>query len=148
MKRRQPRSTRTDTLFPYTTLFRSLNDRREQLKAGITASTTKRRARLVRKNETADRMRSFLGQLQVLQEEQIKDVQHKLAQAGIRSKDLAVTVIFGRLVLPILLGGLAAFLLYGVDMWPDLTPIQRAAGTMIALLPRSQERRLGKECCS
>src|SRR3546814_4346519 len=26
MIRRQPRSTRTDTLFPYTTLFRSLND--------------------------------------------------------------------------------------------------------------------------
>src|SRR3546814_1960441 len=61
-------------------------------------------------------------------------VQQKLAQAGIRSKDLAVTVIFGRLVLPILLGGLAAFLIYGVDMWPDLTPIKRAAGTMIALI--------------
>src|SRR3546814_2849394 len=28
MLRRPPRSTRTDTLFPYTTLFRSLEDRR------------------------------------------------------------------------------------------------------------------------
>src|SRR3546814_1587788 len=28
MNRRTPRSTRTDTLFPYTTLFRSLHDRR------------------------------------------------------------------------------------------------------------------------
>src|SRR3546814_19427183 len=28
MVRRPPRSTRTDTLFPYTTLFRSLTDRR------------------------------------------------------------------------------------------------------------------------
>src|SRR3546814_12682199 len=27
MRRRPPRSTRTDTLFPYTTLFRSFNDR-------------------------------------------------------------------------------------------------------------------------
>src|SRR3546814_10726445 len=128
MIRRPPRSTRTDTLFPYTTLFRSgrqmnsnfllaafsgaqpgptlmgvdvvwaatmlaavgvgavlfaiygaltvrnpmakrvkaLNDRREQLKAGITASTAKRRATLVRKNQTADRMRTFSGRLQAI----------------------------------------------------------------------------------
>src|SRR3546814_18932779 len=102
---------------PMAKRVKALNDRREQLKAGITASTAKRRARLVRKNETADRMRTVLGKLQVLQEEQIKDVQQKLAQAGIRSKDLAVAVIFGRLILPILLDGLAVFLLYGVDMW-------------------------------
>src|SRR3546814_19547030 len=89
---------------------------------------------MVRKNETADRMRTVLCKLQVLQEEQIKDVQQKLAQAGIRSKDLAVAVIFGRLILPILLGGLAVFLIYGVDMWPNLTPFKRAAGTMIALI--------------
>src|SRR3546814_12296527 len=31
MIRRPPRSTRTDTLFPYTTLFRSLATRRQQL---------------------------------------------------------------------------------------------------------------------
>src|SRR3546814_5356573 len=30
MIRRPPRSTRTDTLFPYTTLFRSINDRQPQ----------------------------------------------------------------------------------------------------------------------
>ena len=93
---------------PMAKRVKALNERREQLKAGIIASTAKRRARLVRKNETADKMRSFLGKLQVLQDEQIKDVQQKLAQAGIRSKDLAVAVIFGRLVLPIVFGGLAA----------------------------------------
>jgi tight adherence protein C len=119
---------------PMAKRVKALNERREQLKAGITASTAKRRARLVRKNQTADRMRTFLGKLQVLQEEQIKDVQQKLAQAGIRSKDLAVAVIFGRLVLPILLGGLAAFLIYGVDMWPDMTPMKRSGFTMAALI--------------
>src|SRR3546814_8421077 len=31
MIRRPPRSTRTDTLFPYTTLFRSLSDREREL---------------------------------------------------------------------------------------------------------------------
>ncbi len=119
---------------PMAKRVKALNDRREQLKAGITASTAKRRAKLVRKNETADRMRSLLGRLQMLQEEQIKDVQQKLAQAGIRSKDLAVAVIFGRMVLPILFGGLAAFLIYGLDMWPDLTPFKRSGATMAALL--------------
>ena len=119
---------------PMTKRVKALNERREQLKAGITASTAKRRAKLVRKNQTADRMRTFLGKLQVLQEDQIKDVQQKLAQAGIRSKDLAVAVIFGRLILPIVFGGLAAFLIYGVDMWPDLTPFKRAGGTMVALI--------------
>ena len=114
--------------------MKALNDRREQLKAGITASTAKRRARLVRKNHTADKMRTFLGKLQVLQDSQIKEVQQKLAQAGIRSKDLAVAVIFGRLVLPIVFGGIAALLIYWVDMWPDLTPFKRSAATMAMLI--------------
>lgn len=119
---------------PMTKRVKALNDRREQLKAGITASTTKRRAKLVRKNQHADRMRNVLGKLQVLQEEQIKDVQQKLAQAGIRSKDLAVAVIFGRMVLPILFGAVAAFLIYWVDMWPDMTPMKRSGFTMAALI--------------
>ncbi len=119
---------------PMTKRVKALNERREQLKAGITASTTKRRAKLVRKNQTADRMRTFLGKLQVLQEEQIKEVQQKLAQAGIRSKDLAVAVIFGRLVLPIVFGGLAAFLIYGLEMWPELSSMKRSGATMAALI--------------
>ena len=119
---------------PMTKRVKALNERREQLKAGITASTTKRRAKLVRKNQTADKMRTFLGRLQVLQEGQIKEVQQKLAQAGIRSKDLAVAVIFGRLVLPILFGGLTAILIYWLDMWPDLTPMKRAGYTMAMLI--------------
>lgn len=119
---------------PMTKRVKALNDRREQLKAGITASTAKRRAKLVRKNQTADKMRSVLGRLQVLQDEQIKDVQQKLAQAGIRSKDLAVAVIFGRMVLPILFGGTVALLIYGIDMWPDLTPFKRSGATMAALI--------------
>src|SRR3546814_19260025 len=60
MPRRTPRSTRTDTLFPYTTLFRA--------------------------------------------------------------------------VLPILFGGLAIFLIYGIDMWPSLTSFKRTAFTMGALI--------------
>src|SRR3546814_8473474 len=35
MRRRPPRSTRTDTLFPYTTLFRSLTDGLEPVEAAV-----------------------------------------------------------------------------------------------------------------
>ncbi|MDZ3831293.1 MAG: type II secretion system F family protein [Sphingopyxis sp.] len=119
---------------PMAKRVKALNERREQLKAGITASTAKRRARLVRKNQTADKMRSILGRLQVLQEEQVKEVQQKLAQAGIRSKDLAFTVIFGRMVLPILLGGFAAFMIYVVDYYPDWSSFKRSSAVMAALI--------------
>ena len=59
---------------------KALNERREQLKAGITATTSKKRAQLVRKTETTDKMRQLLSKLQVLQDDQVKAVQQKLAQ--------------------------------------------------------------------
>ena len=113
---------------------KSLNERREQLKAGITASTAKRRAKLVKKNVTANRMRGILQSMKVLQDEQLKDIQQRLAQAGIRSKDIAVTIIFARMVLPIVVGGLAAFLVYGIDMFPDWSALKKFGGFAVPLL--------------
>src|SRR3546814_19729002 len=54
MIRRPPRTTRTDTLFPYTTLFRSPalcgeNHRKKRSQLVNTASTTKKTARPARK---------------------------------------------------------------------------------------------------
>lgn len=98
---------------------KALNDRREQLKAGITASTSKRRAKIVHQSDTTDRMRVLLSSMKVLQDDQLKDAQKKLAQAGIRSKEWAIAIIFGRLVLPIVVGGTAALLIYGLNFWPE-----------------------------
>jgi tight adherence protein C len=119
---------------PMVKRVKALNDRREQLKAGITASTSKRRARLVQKNETADRIRAFLTTLQVLQDSQLKDAQQKLMQAGIRSKEWAPAVIFGRLVLPIVLGSIVIFMVYWIEYFPDWGPLKRygaVAGTLL-----------------
>lgn len=116
---------------PMINRVKSLNERREQLKAGITAST-KKRAKLIQKNETTDKMRSFLSSLSVLQDTQLKLAQQKLAQAGIRSKDAAIAVIFGRLILPILLGGTAALLIYGIELWPELSPLKRFGAFAVA----------------
>lgn len=104
---------------PMTKRVKALNERREQLKAGITASTSKRRAKLVTKNETTDRIKSFLGSMKMLQESQINAAQTKLLQAGIRQKEYAVAVIFGRLVLPIVFGGLALYVTYATEMLPE-----------------------------
>ena len=112
---------------PMAKRVKALNERREQLKAGITASTAKRRAKLVKKNQTTDQMRSFLSSLKVLQDDQLKDVQTRLAQA-------AVAVIFGRMILPIVIGGLAAILLYGVGINPEWGPMKRFFAFAVPLL--------------
>ncbi|MCB2014964.1 MAG: type II secretion system F family protein [Sphingobium sp.] len=110
---------------PMTKRVKALNERREQLKAGITASTAKRRAKLVHQRESTDIMRNLLQKLQVLQDDQLQIAQKKLSQAGIRSKDLAVAVIFGRMIMPIVLGGTAAFMLYIVGIYPDWSDFKR-----------------------
>lgn len=119
---------------PMAKRVKALNDRREQLKAGITASTGKRRAKLVQKNDTTDRIRAILSSLKVLQDSQVKAAQLKLLQAGIRSKEWAVAVIFGRLVLPILLGGPMMYVVYGTDTFATWSPLKAyglVAGTFI-----------------
>ena len=113
---------------------KALNERREQLKAGITASTSKRRAKLVKQNRTTDRIREFLQSLKVLQDTQVKQIQIKLMQAGIRSKEYAVAIIFARMVAPIVFGGFMIYLVYGTDAFSDWSPIKAyglVAGTFI-----------------
>jgi len=119
---------------PMARRVKALNERREQLKAGITASTSKRRTKIVHQNDTTDRMRTFLKSLKVLQDDQLKLAQQKLAQAGIRSKDWAIAVIFGRLVLPIAVGGAAALLVYGVNFFPEWGEFKKFGAFAGALL--------------
>ena len=117
--------TATTVRDPMAKRVKALNDRREQLKAGITASTSKRRAKLVQKNEATDRIRAFLSSMKVLQESQVKVAQTQLLQAGIRSKEWAVAVIFGRLVLPIVVGGPILYMVYGTDMFLEWSPLKK-----------------------
>ena len=113
---------------------KALNDRREQLKAGITATTSKKRAKLIRKTETTDKMRQMLSKLQVLQEDQVKSVQQRLAQAGIRRKELAVTVIFCRMMLPIVIGGGVGIYIYALNGVPDWGPFKKFAAFAAAAI--------------
>ena len=107
---------------------KALNERREQLKAGIVTQSAKKRASLVHKNETTDWMKSILSSLKVLQQSQLEAIQQKLVQAGIRRKEMSIAVIFARMVLPIVLGGTAAILIYGINYFPDWGPLKRLGG--------------------
>lgn len=112
---------------------KALNERREQLKSGIVTGTARKRASIVRKNETTDRLNSMLSSLKVLQDSQVKSIQQKLAQGGIRKKEWAVAVVFARMVLPIVLGGTAAFLIYGINYFPEWGTFKRFMGFAAAL---------------
>lgn len=119
---------------PMVKRVKQLNERREQLKAGIVTNNSRRRQSLVRKTNATDRIRELLTSLKVLQDSQIKEIQQKLAFAGIRKKELAVTVIFGRMVMPIVLGLIAATLLYWTNAYPDLSSFKRFAGFAAAVI--------------
>jgi tight adherence protein C len=119
---------------PMAKRVKALNERREQLKAGIVASTSKRRKKITNQNEAADKVRSILSNFRMLQDEQVEKAQIKLLQAGIRSKDLAFVVIFARFVLPILFGSIMIVGVYILDWFPAWSPLKRyalVAGTLV-----------------
>ena len=110
---------------PMARRVKALNERREQLKAGIVASSSKRRRNITNRNEVGDRVRTLLGSLKMLQDEQVEKAQKKLMQAGIRSKDLAFVVIFARLVLPVVFGTIVVVGVYALDWFPDWSSLKR-----------------------
>ena len=119
---------------PMARRVKALNDRREQLKAGIVMASAKKRASLVRKTEQADKVRDTLTSLKMLQDSQVQQIQQRLAQAGIRKKELAVLVILGRVVMPIVLGGAAAALVYWANYFPEWGSFKRFAAFAVAVL--------------
>lgn len=119
---------------PMAKRVKALNERREQLKAGIVTATAKKRASLVRKNDTTDKMRDTLSSLKVLQDSQLKEIQQKLAQAGIRNKEYAVAVIFARMVLPIALGVIAASVIYWANYFPEWGSFKRFGAFAAAVI--------------
>ena len=119
---------------PMARRVKALNERREQLKAGITASTSKRRAKINPTNAMNDRMRTALSSLKVLQESQVKQAQIRLMQAGIRSKDAAYGIIFARMVLPIVIGGGVVLAIYLFGWLGDWSPLKRLGVAASALI--------------
>ncbi len=57
---------------PMVKRIKALNERREQLKAGVVASTSKRRRKITNRNEAADKVRNVLGSMKMLLDEQVE----------------------------------------------------------------------------
>ena len=110
---------------PMAKRVKALNARREELKAGIVTASAKKRQSLVRKTNTTETIKEALASMKVLQTSQLETIQQKLAYAGFRNKDLAVVVIGIRLVAPIVLGLLGAYLFYLSDAFADWGSFKR-----------------------
>ncbi|HEX8365327.1 MAG TPA: type II secretion system F family protein [Allosphingosinicella sp.] len=119
---------------PMAKRVKALNERRDALKAGIIVGSAKRRRNITNKNETADKVRSLLSSLKMLQHEQVEKAQQKLMQAGIRSKDLAFVVIFARLVLPLVIGTTVIVGVYLLDWFPNWGAFKKYALVASALI--------------
>ncbi|UIP06543.1 type II secretion system F family protein [Erythrobacter sp. SDW2] len=118
---------------PMAKRVKALNERRDELKAGIVKASGKKRQSLVRKTDSTEKVKDTLKNMKVLQQSQVEIVQQKLAWAGIRNKELAVYVIGARLVLPIVLGIAAAVVIYWIDYFPKWGEFKRF-GALAAVL--------------
>ena len=130
---------------PMAKRVKALNERREFLKAGIVTGSARKRVSVIRKNETTDRLKTALQSLRVLQDSQVKVVQQKLAQAGIRQKEWAVAIIFARMVMPVVLGLLAASVIYWANYFPEWGAFKRFMGfaVMVGLGYKSPDMFVG-----
>ena len=87
----------------------------------------------MRNTDTTDKMKDTLSSLKVLQQSQVEMIQQKLAQAGIRKKELGIAVIFARMVLPIVIGGIVALMIYGFNYFPTWGGMKKLAAFATAV---------------
>ena len=104
---------------PMAKRVKALNERRDELKAGIITASAKKRTSLVRKTDKTEKVRDTLSNMKVLQQSQVDMMAQKLAWAGHRNKELAVYLIGARMVLPIVLGFIGIILFYVLEIKPD-----------------------------
>ena len=91
--------------------IRALQAQRELLKSGLV--TSRRRTSEIKQSDALDFLRGFLSKLKVLQNDNSKQIQDKLARAGFRTKDAVVAYQSARLIGPFLFGAVAVLLIYG-----------------------------------
>ena len=78
-------------------------------------------------------MRKVVESFKLLRSSQAEKVQLKLTRAGWRNKDVIVRYFFAKLALPFCFGGVALFMLYGLDAYA-LPPLWKAAAALMATI--------------
>ena len=103
-------------------------DQRRDLRGGM-MTPRRREAQL----PSLTLMHKVVDKLKLLRSAQARKVSLKLMQAGWRSKDAVVRFFFFKLALPFAFGGIATFLIYGLDAY-DLSAVGKAAAALGAVI--------------
>jgi tight adherence protein C len=116
---------------------RAVADRREELAVSQREGFQQRRRLQPGRSESA--MRAVIKRLRLQDMLEAKDLKRSLIQAGWRKSSAPVTYIFLRIVLPLVLLGVAAF--YAWEVFPDWSPLKKWLVVLVAggfgfLLPR------------
>lgn len=113
----------------YTPRLKAIQERRAELKGEM--MTARRRRKRTGNADTMTVVRQVVSQLRLLQQHQVGQLQHKLTQAGFRSKDAIIVFAFAKLVMPFVGLALGVFL-SGID-WADPFSTKEAVGWLILL---------------
>ncbi len=92
--------------------LKMIQERRAELKGNMTAA--KRRSKPHEKQEAMNAIRLIVSKLKLLQQLQVDKLQHKLTNAGYRSKDAVTIFAFAKLLSPFIGMGLGLFV-GGID---------------------------------
>ena len=101
---------------------------REALRAGLV--TTQRRKE---RDHSLTFMRQVVDRLQLMKSSQAEKITNNLARAGWRSKDALVRYLFMKVALPFVFGGLALFLVYGLN-FGSLDSTGKLIATLVAVI--------------
>ncbi len=103
-------------------------DQRRDLRAGI--MTPRRREAAL---PSVSLMHKVVDRLKLLRSAQAKKVSLRLMQAGWRSSEAVIRFFFFKLALPFAFGGVATFLLYGIEAY-DLSAAGKATAALGAVI--------------
>jgi tight adherence protein C len=112
---------------PLTSRAKSLGRHRDTLKADMMKANANRFQRV----ETMTFMRKVTERLNLLKGEHVKKTSQNLMRAGWRSKDAVVIFLFLRFILPFVLGGMTALIVYGFGVLEG-PPTVKILAVMIA----------------
>jgi tight adherence protein C len=115
---------------PMESRLKSINARREALKAGLVAPVRRRAAR---REQSMGLIRRIITSLNILRSREANKVVLRLSQAGWRAKDAVVLFFFFKLCLPFVLGAVAVFAVYVLNVG-ELESVPRLVATLFAVV--------------
>ncbi|HMB77258.1 MAG TPA: type II secretion system F family protein [Kiloniellaceae bacterium] len=108
---------------------RFLAQQRQAMRAGLTGPLRRRREQ----STSSSFMHQVVNQLKLMRSNQTEKIVTRLTQAGWRSKDALVKYLFMKLALPFIFGGIAVFLVFGLELY-DLDMMRKTLACLGAVV--------------